>query len=39
MLDGGHDDVVLVSPKRSKHFSDLVDDLKRLRDAGIAEPD
>lgn len=39
MLDQGYDDVILIAPKPSPDFSVLVDDLKRLRDAGIAEPD
>lgn len=32
-------DVVLVAPKRHPKFNDLLDGLKMLRDAGVAEPD
>lgn len=39
MFRDGDDDTVLVVPKRSRHYQELLGDLKRLRDAGIAEPD
>jgi hypothetical protein len=32
-------DVVLVAPKRSRQFQNLLDGLNMLRDAGVAEPD
>jgi hypothetical protein len=38
-LKRGDQDVVLVTPKCSKKFRDLLAGLKMLRDAGIAEPD
>ena len=38
-LERGDPDLVLVAPKRHKKFRDLLDGLKRLRDAGVAEPD
>lgn len=38
-LERGDDDVVLVAAKRSEKFSALLDGLKMLRDAGVAEPD
>jgi hypothetical protein len=38
LRDGDHD-LVLVAPKRSKKFRDLLDGLKILRDAGVAELD
>jgi hypothetical protein len=34
----GDADVVLVAPKRDRKFRDLLDGLKALRDAGVAEP-
>lgn len=39
MLERGDPDVVLVAPKRDRKYRDLLDGLKRLRDAGVAEPD
>lgn len=39
LLEFGNRDVVLVAPKRHRKFSDLVDGLRLLRDAGVAEPD
>lgn len=39
MLNRGDNDVVLVAPKRDPKYSDLLDGLKKLRDAGVAEPD
>lgn len=38
-LEQGDPDVVLVAPKQHPKFDDLLDGLKMLRDAGIAEPD
>uniref|UniRef100_A0A7C4KXJ6 Uncharacterized protein n=1 Tax=Bellilinea caldifistulae TaxID=360411 RepID=A0A7C4KXJ6_9CHLR len=38
-LERGDPDVVLVAPKRHPKFNDLLDGLKMLRDAGVAEPD
>jgi hypothetical protein len=38
-LERGDPDVVLVAPKRSRQFRQLLDGLKMLRDAGVAEPD
>jgi len=38
-LQDGDPDVVLVAGKRQKKFRDLLDGLKKLRDAGVAEPD
>jgi hypothetical protein len=38
-LERGDRDIVLVAPKRSKKFAALLDGLKKLRAAGIAEPD
>jgi hypothetical protein len=43
-LDGflSHSDIascVLVAPKRNRKFQTLLDGLKKLRDAGVAEPD
>ncbi len=39
LLNRGDQDVVLVAPKRNKtKFSALLDGLKMLRDAGVAEP-
>jgi hypothetical protein len=38
-LKRGDHDVVLVAPKRSKKFHDLLAGLKLLRDANIAEPE
>jgi len=37
LLQQGHADVVLVAPKRSRNFTVLLDGLKMLRDAGVAE--
>lgn len=39
LLDFGFQDIVLVAPKRSRKFRQLLDGLKMLRDAGVAEPD
>jgi hypothetical protein len=39
MLNRGDEDIVLVAPKRHRKFKVLLDGLKRLRDAGVAEPD
>lgn len=36
-LERGDADVVLVAGKRNKKYNDLLDGLKRLRDAGVAE--
>jgi hypothetical protein len=38
LLERGEPDVVLVAPKRHRKYRDLLEGLKRLRDAGIAEP-
>jgi hypothetical protein len=38
-LNDGDPDLVLVAPKRSKKFRDMLAGLKLLRDAGVAEPD
>jgi hypothetical protein len=38
-LERGDPDVVLVAPKRDRRFRQLLDGLKMLRDAGVAEPD
>lgn len=38
-LDRGDQDVVLVAPKRYSKYQDLLDGLKMLRDAGVAETD
>jgi hypothetical protein len=38
-LKDGDPDIVLVAPKRHPKFSDWLDGLKMLRDAGVAEPD
>jgi len=38
-LDRGDADLVLVAPKRSRQFRMLLDGLKALRDAGVAEID
>jgi hypothetical protein len=38
-LNDGDRDIILVAPKRSKRFPALLDGLKMLRDAGVAEPD
>jgi hypothetical protein len=38
-LDRGDQDVVLVAPKQYSKYPDLLDGLKMLRDAGVAEPD
>jgi hypothetical protein len=39
LLSGRDQDVVLVAPKRSKKFHDLLAGIKLLREAGVAEPD
>ena len=39
LLNRGDADVVLVAPKRHRKYRDLLDGLKALRDAGVAEPD
>jgi hypothetical protein len=39
MLNRGDADVVLVAGKRDRKFRDLLDGLRKLRDAGVAEPD
>jgi hypothetical protein len=39
LLNRGDPDVVLVAPKKNPKFPDLLDGLKMLRDAGVAEPD
>lgn len=39
MLNRGDADVVLVAGKRDRKFRDLLDGLKKLRDAGVAESD
>ncbi len=39
MLNRGDRDVVLVAPKRDPKYPDLLDGLKLLRDAGVAEPE
>jgi hypothetical protein len=39
LLGFGLQDKVLVAPKRSSKYRDLLDGLKMLRDAGVAEPD
>lgn len=38
-LQSGEQDVVLVAPKRARDFRALLDGLRKLREAGIAEPD
>jgi hypothetical protein len=38
-LKDGDADLVLVAPKRDRKFKVLLDGLKKLRDAGVAEPD
>jgi hypothetical protein len=38
-LERGDADVVLVAGKRARKYRDLLDGLKKLRDAGVAEPD
>lgn len=38
-LNRGDKDIVLVAPKRDKKFAALLDGLKKLRYAGVAEPD
>lgn len=38
-LQEGDPDIVFVAGKRQKKFKDLLDGLKMLRDAGVAEPD
>jgi hypothetical protein len=37
-LNEGSADTVLVAPKRARNFQQLLDGLKLLRDAGVAEP-
>jgi hypothetical protein len=37
-LKDGDPDVVLVAPKRHRKYRDLLDGLKMLRDAGVAQP-
>lgn len=39
LLERGDPDVVLVAPRRHRKYRDLLDGLKALRDAGVAEPD
>lgn len=39
LLDRGDQDAVLVAPKRHPRYQDMLDGLKLLRDAGVAEPD
>ncbi len=39
MLEDGEPDVVLVAPKRHPQYRVLLEGLKKLRDAGVAEPD
>lgn len=39
LIDGRDEDVVLVAPKRHRNYRKLLDGLKMLRDAGVAEPD
>ena len=39
LLERGDSDVVLVAGKRDPEFKVLLDGLKKLRDAGVAEPD
>lgn len=39
MLESGEPDTVLVAPKRSRVFRQLLDGLNLLREAGVAEPD
>lgn len=39
LLDFGFQDIVLVAPKRNRKFRQLLDGLKVLREAGVAEPD
>jgi hypothetical protein len=38
-LEDGDPDMVLVAPKRHPRYAHLLDGLKMLRDAGVAEPD
>ncbi len=38
-LEDGEPDVVLVAPKRHRRYEVLLEGLKKLRDAGVAEPD
>jgi hypothetical protein len=38
-LERGDPDVVLVAPKRNRKYRQLLDGLRALRDAGVAEPD
>lgn len=39
LLNRGDPDVVLVAPKRARDYRRLLDGLKKLRDAGVADPD
>jgi hypothetical protein len=39
LLDFGYQDMVLVAPKRNRRYAQLLDGLKVLRDAGVAELD
>ena len=39
LLESGDQDMILVAPKRYSKYPDLLDGLKMLRDAGVAEPD
>ena len=39
LLDRQDVDVVLVAPKCHPHYSDLIEGIEMLRDAGVAEPD
>ncbi len=39
MLERGDEDVVLVAPKQSKNFKDLLRGLQLLRETGVADPD
>jgi hypothetical protein len=39
LLERGEQDVVLVAPRRHRNFKQLLDGLRRLRDAGVAQPD
>lgn len=38
-IERGDPDLVLVAPKRHRQFKALLDGLRKLRDAGVAEPD
>ncbi len=39
LLEKGDEDIVLVAPKRHPRYWVLLDGIKKLRDAGVAEPD